>query len=74
MKRLSEIGKWRSERSSSGPSPKQRALDYLKKGMSPADILAYDPDVYFTHYRSIEACYNLALRAGISINPASEEE
>lgn len=74
VKRLSEIGKWRSERSSSGPSPKQRALDYLKKGMSPADILAHDPDVYFTHYRSIEACYNLMVKAGISIYPGSEEE
>jgi hypothetical protein len=73
VKRLPEIGEWRAAKPS-GPSPKQRALDYLKKGMAPADILRHDPDVYFTHFRAIEACYNLMMKAGISIYPGSEEE
>jgi hypothetical protein len=71
--RLPEFGEWRIEKSSQ-PSLKQRALDYLTKGFAPADILLHDPEVYFTHHRSIEASYNLACRAGISLSASTEEE
>lgn len=72
VKRLPEIGQWRSEKTS-GPSPKQRALDYIRKGFTPAEILVRDPDVYFTHHRSIEACYQLMERAGLSGIGGEEE-
>ncbi len=70
---LQEHGEWRIEKTS-GPSPKQRALLMLKTGFSPSEILLRDPDVYFTHYRSIEACYNLMSHAGISLCTSDEEE
>ena len=70
---LPEHGEWRIEKTS-GPSPKQRALNMLKTGFSPEEILQRDPDVYFTHYRSIEACYNLMLKSGISLCTSGEEE
>lgn len=73
VKRLPEIGEWRQAKSSQ-PSPKQRALDYLTKGFVPADILRMDPEVYFTHYRAIEACYNLMSKAAISLSSTGEEE
>jgi hypothetical protein len=46
----------------------------IKLGMSPAEILQRDPEVYFTHWRNIEACYNLLEKAGISILTSGEEE
>jgi len=73
VQRLPEHGEWRVEKTSL-PSLKQRALDYLRKGFSPEMILQADPDVYFTHYRSINATYNLAAHAGISLYASSEEE
>lgn len=69
---FTHIGQWRSAKPSKAASPKQRALQMLKAGLTPADILAADIDVYFTHYRSIEATYNLMYRAGITIS--TEEE
>jgi hypothetical protein len=73
VKRLPEFGEWRASKEQA-PSPKQRALDYLTKGFVPADILRMDPEVYFTHYRSIEAVYNLMEKAGITLCAADEEE
>jgi hypothetical protein len=73
VQRLPEFGEWRTEKSSQ-PSLKQRALDYLKKGFAPADILLHDPEVYFIHHRSIEASYNLLCKAGISLSTSEEEE
>jgi hypothetical protein len=73
VQRLSEFGKWRVAKQT-GPSPKQRALDYLTKGFTPSDILHRDPEVYFTHHRSIEATYNLICKSGISLCTSSEEE
>jgi hypothetical protein len=73
VQRLPEFGKWRVAKQS-GPSPKQRALDYLTKGFTPSDILHRDPEVYFTHHRSIEATYNLICKSGISLNAIGEEE
>lgn len=73
VKRLPEVGEWRQAKVS-GPSPKQRALDYLTKGFVPADILRMDPEVYFTHHRAIEACYNLMEKAAISLSTLDEEE
>jgi hypothetical protein len=73
VQRLPEIGEWRAAKQS-GVSPKQRALDYLKKGFSPEDILRMDPEVYFTHYRAIEATYRLLVNSGISLCISGEEE
>ena len=73
MKRLPEFGEWRVAKQS-GVSPKQRALDYLTKGFVPSEILARDPEVYFTHHRSIEACYALMCKAAISLRTTGEEE
>lgn len=70
---LPEYGEWRVEKASA-VSPKQRALLMLKQGFSPSDILQNDPDVYFTHYRAIEATYGLMVKAGIILSTAGEEE
>jgi hypothetical protein len=42
-------------------TPKQRALQYLIKGMTPKDIAHIYPDVYFTHHRAINELYNATL-------------
>lgn len=70
---LPEFGEWRVEKVAS-VSPKQRALQMLKQGFSPSDILQHDPDVYFTHYRAIEATYGLMEKAGIILSTVGEEE
>ena len=70
---LPEFGEWRVEKASA-VSPKQRALQMLKQGFSPSDILQHDPDVYFTHYRAIEATYGLLTKAGIILSTSGEEE
>jgi len=70
---LPEFGEWRVEKAAA-ISPKQRALQMLKQGFSPSDILQYDPDVYFTHYRAIEATYGLMEKAGIILSTLGEEE
>ncbi len=70
---LPEFGEWRVE-ASAKISPKQRALQMLKQGFSPSDILQHDPDVYFTHYRAIEATYGLLTKSGIILNTVGEEE
>ncbi len=73
VKRLPEFGEWRVAKQS-GVSPKQRALMYLHRGFAPADILQRDPEVYFTHHRSINAMYGLMVKAGISLYTTEEEE
>ena len=70
---LPEYGEWRVE-ASAQVSPKQRALSMLKQGFSPEQILQHDPDVYFTHYRAIEATYGLLTKAGIILSTSGEEE
>ncbi len=70
---LPEHGEWRVE-AVAKVSPKQRALQMLKQGFSPSDILQHDPDVYFTHYRAIEATYGLLTKAGIILSTLGEEE
>jgi hypothetical protein len=70
---LPEFGEWRVEKASA-VSPKQRALQMLKQGFSPSDILQHDPDVYFTHFRAIEATYGLLTKAGIILSTSGEEE
>lgn len=70
---LPEFGEWRVEKAAA-VSPKQRALAMLKQGFSPSDILQHDPDVYFTHYRAIEATYGLLTKAGIILSTSGEEE
>jgi hypothetical protein len=70
---LPEFGEWRVEKVTS-VSPKQRALAMLKQGFSPDQILQHDPDVYFTHYRAIEATYGLLLKSGIVLSAVAEEE
>lgn len=71
--RLPEFGEWRKERAT-GISPKQRAIDMLKKGFTPAQILQYDVDAYFTHYKAIDSVYRLMLEAEISLITHGEEE
>ena len=56
VKVLPELGEWRKEKAPA-VSPKQRALSYLRDGLSPADICAMDPECYFTHWRSINAVF-----------------
>ncbi len=73
VKRLPSIGEWRVAKPS-GPSPKQRALDYLTKGFVPSEILQRDPEVYFTHHRAIEAVYNLMCKSAITLYASTEEE
>ena len=70
---LPEWGEWRVE-ASAKVSPKQRALSMIKQGFSPEQILQHDPDVYFTHYRAIEATYGLMQKAGIILRTFGEEE
>ncbi len=70
---LPEFGEWRIEKALA-VSPKQRALAMLKQGFSPEQILQHDPDVYFTHYRAIEATYGLMEKAGIILYTTGEEE
>lgn len=54
-----EIGEWRPEGTvTDDMTPKQRALQYLFKGMTPKDIAHIYPDVYFTHHRAINELYN----------------
>jgi hypothetical protein len=70
---LPEWGEWRVE-AAAKVSPKQRALSMIKQGFSPEQILQHDPDVYFTHYRAIEATYGLMMKAGIILSTPGEEE
>jgi hypothetical protein len=64
---------WRKERAT-GISPKQRAMDMLKKGFTPAQILQYDLDAYFTHYKAIESVYRVICESEISLIAYGEEE
>jgi len=56
VKVLPELGEWRKEKAPA-VSPKQRALSYLRDGLSPAEICSMDPECYFTHWRSINAVF-----------------
>jgi len=57
-----EFGEWRPEGTvTDDMTPKQRALQYLFKGMSPTDIAHTFPDVYFTHHRAINELWNATL-------------
>ncbi len=46
----------------------------LKVGFTPTDILKYDIDAYFTHYKAIESIYRLMQEAEISLITHGEEE
>ena len=70
---LPEFGEWRIE-AAAKVSPKQRALQMIKQGFSPEQILQHDPDVYFTHFRAIEATYGLLQKSGIILSTSGEEE
>lgn len=68
---LPEHGEWRPEGTvSEDMTPKQRALQYLARGMSPREIARYHPDVFFTHHRAILETYRIT--GGIFI--VEEEE
>jgi len=55
-----EFGEWRKEGTvTDDMSPKQRALVYLERGMTPQDIAFTYPDVYFTHHRAINELYEM---------------
>jgi len=56
VKALPELGVWRKEKAPT-ISPKQRALSYLRDGLSPVEICSIDPEAYFTHHRAINAVY-----------------
>lgn len=71
--RLPEFGEWRKERTTA-ISPKQRAIEMLRKGFTPESILKYDIEAYFTHYKAIESIYRLMQEAEISLITHGEEE
>lgn len=73
VQRLPEFGEWRKERTTA-ISPKIRAIQMLKVGFTPSDILKYDIDAYFTHYKAIESVYRLMQEAEISLITHGEEE
>lgn len=62
---LPDIGEWRS-RKTSEPSMKHEAIQMIASGFTPAEILMRKPDVYFTHWRNIEAVYGKMIQEGIS--------
>lgn len=72
VKVLSELGEWRKEKAPA-VSPKQRALSYLRDGLSPADICAMDPECYFTHWRSINAVFGSLQMKPLRTSDASLE-
>lgn len=73
LRSLSEFGEWRPEGTvSEDLTPKQRALSYLRKGMSPKQIAKEYPDVFFTHHRAILETFRIS--GGIFIPQDSQEE
>ena len=62
---LPDIGEWRS-RKSSEPTMKHEAIQMIASGFTPGEILMRKPDVYFTHWRNIEAVYGKMIQEGIS--------
>ena len=62
---LPDIGEWRS-RKSSEPTMKHEAIQMIASGLTPGEILMRKPDVYFTHWRNIEAVYGKMIQEGIS--------
>lgn len=62
-----------------GPkSPKLKAVQWILEGLTPAEICVKDPEVYFTHHRSILETYKMlshAKAAGIGrVDNWQEEE
>jgi len=54
VEKLGEFGTWRPDVASDPTeSPKNRALKMLMEGLTPQQICAVDPNVFFTHHRSI---------------------
>ncbi len=72
VKVLPELGEWRKEKPPS-ISPKQRALSYLRDGLSPVEICAMDPECYFTHWRSINAVFGSLQMKPLSTSDTSSE-
>jgi len=74
---LPELGVWRKEKAPTF-SPKQRALSYLREGLSPSEICSMDPECYFTHWRAIrEVSQSLKMKPLLTVDPTSghgEEE
>ena len=68
---LPDIGEWRSKKSSA-PSMKHEAIEMIASGFTPGEILMRKPDVYFTHWRSIEAVYGKMIQEGISARMLTE--
>lgn len=60
VEKLGEFGTWRPDvKSDPLESPKMRALKWLTEGLSPVDICAIAPDVYFTHHRAINETWSM---------------
>jgi len=72
VKRLPEFGEWRKEKAPA-VSPKQRALSYLRDGLSPVEICSIDPEAYFTHHRAINAVYGSIQMKPLRTSDASLE-
>lgn len=54
IERLGEYGKWRPDvKSDPLASPKKLAIKWLMEGLTPVEICEKDPNVFFTHHRSI---------------------
>jgi len=54
VEKLGEFGEWRPDIVSNPvESPKAQAIAWLMEGLTPAEICAKSPEVFFTHHRSI---------------------
>jgi hypothetical protein len=58
VQRLPSVGKI-SAKASISKSPKQEAIGMLMDGMTPPEICARDPSVFFTHHRAIMETYKM---------------
>lgn len=74
VEKLGEFGQWRADIVSNPvESPKAQAIKWLMEGMTPAEICAKSPEVFFTHHRSILETWKM-IQVVQTNNIVSEEE
>ena len=71
VERLESVGKI-SKKASISRSPKQDALEWLMDGMTPPEICAKDPSVFFTHHRAIMETYKMLQSMNRFRNPQDD--
>jgi len=54
---LTNFGKVAHKNKKGGQTPKDKAIEMLMAGLTPIQICAIAPDVYFTHHRSIKETF-----------------